>query len=447
MATANAAPGSSVLKQLLCTAGVRAAGMVGRAVVFLCAVRALHPLDYGYYSLIGTTLSLSSLIGTGNAASYFIRILPGTSATVQYGTLKRLAAPIFLVNCGLALAGVAGYALLFPKAHSLALWVALIHLLEIASALLESFFLGCNRIYASNGFMFARTAGYAALVAALMALGWANLHTILIAWAAGDVLALIAAGCMIDRRTFLDSPRYDIPLSAAARYSLPLLIAALAAMLIKFGDRYLIAYFLGVAAVSPYDIAYKIVNMVYSLTVLVANTVLVPRIMHAENRGDGGDRDLQIARGTKLALYGFGACLLIMAASSSAVWTRVTGNAQYASARGLALALGVSTLISIASNPAGWALMAKNRTGALAVIDTCGAFVIGAMDCLTLPVLGVYGAAISAIVGRAGTCTAKHLYARSKQLATLRSFTDWAEERRIALRFARAVQPSAWTRS
>jgi O-antigen/teichoic acid export membrane protein len=228
---------------------------------------------------------------------------------------------------------------------------------------------------------------------------------------------------------------------------LPLLVASLAAMLIKFGDRYLIAYFLGVAAVAPYDIAYKIVNMIYGLTVLVVNTVLIPRVMHAENRGDGDDRDLQIVRGTKLSIYGFGACLLIVAASSSTVWTRVTENAQYSSARGLALALGVSVLIGIAANPAQLALMAKNKTGALAFIDTCGACVIGAMDCITLPDLGVYGAAMSAIAGLASTCAAKHLYARSKHLATLRTFTDWTDERRIALRLARAVQPSAWTRS
>src|ERR1039458_7115974 len=99
-------------------------------------------------------------------------------------------------------------------------------------------------------------------------------------------------------------------------------------------------------------------------------------MMRAENRGDGGDRDLQIARGTKLSMYGFGACLLFVAASSSTIWTRATGNAQYSSARGLALALGVSVLIGIAANPAQWALMAKNRTGALAVIDTCGACLI-----------------------------------------------------------------------
>jgi O-antigen/teichoic acid export membrane protein len=440
-------PGGSVPRQLISTAGARAGGLAGRAVIFLCAVRALHPLDYGYYSLIGTTLYLSSVIGTGNAASYFIRILPGKSPAVQYGTLKRLASPILLANCALVFAVTAGCWALFPKTASIVFVVASIHLLEILSALLESFFLGCNRIYASNGFMFARAAGYAAIIAALMALKWANLPTIVLAWGAGDAIALIAAACMIDWRTFLTSPRPETPLGEAARYSLPLLAGSLAGMLIKFGDRYLIAYFLGVAAVAPYDVAYKIVNMIYGMTVLVVNTVLVPRVMHAENRGDGSDRDRQIARGTKLSMCGFGACLLMVAASSSTIWIRVTGNAQYAGSRGLALALGASVLIGIAANPAQWALMAKNRTGVLGLIDSCAACAIGALDCLLLPILGVYGAAMSAIAGLTGACAAKHLYARSKQLATLRSFTDWAEEKRLALRLARAIQPSAWTRS
>jgi O-antigen/teichoic acid export membrane protein len=430
---------STVAAQVATTLAARIVTIVGRTSVFLCAVRTLQPVEYGYYSLIGSTISIASLVATGNIAAYLIRALPGTSSSAQYRTFKKLLFLVLRANFGLAVLGIGVYAALYRRIPLIVCLLAVLLLLELASPLAESFFLGCNRVYAMNVCVLVRTTLFAAITALLWPLMLLNLNSLIMAWIAADFGALVAAYCMMDGQQLRNRSSSDVRMASVAKYSLPLLGASLAWMLVRFGDRYLVAYFLGVPAVAPYDIAYKVVNTIYSLTALVVSTVLVPRVMHAENTGDDRDRDRSIASGTKLAMCAFGACLVAIIASPSWVWVKVTGHPGYHDVRGLAIVLGTSTLVGVAANPAQWVLLAKKRTGALAVIDTCGAGLIGILECVTIPLLGLYGAAMSTFIGLASTCVAKHAYARSKMLSTLRTFTDWSDEKRFVYGLAEAI--------
>lgn len=431
--------GSTIAAEVAATMTARALTIVGRASVFLCAVRTLQPVEYGYYSLIGSAITISSLVLTGNIGAYLIRALPGTSLSSQYSAFKKLLVQVMGSNFALVFVGVGVVAIVLRRVPVIVFLLALLLLAELASALAESFFLGCKRVYAMNVCLLVRTILFASATALLSLLGLLNLNHLIMAWIGSDSGALFAAYTMMDREHLRNGSPSDLKLSHVARYSLPLLSAALALTLMKFGDRYLIAYFLGVAAVAPYDIAYKLVNTIYSLTALAVSTVLVPRVMHGENTGDDRSRDRNIARGTKLAMCSFGLCLAVIIVSPAWIWVKVTGHPGYHDVRGLAIVLGMSTLIGVATNPAQWVLMAKNRTGALAVIDSCGASVIGILDCLSIPMLGLYGAAMSTLIGLAATCVTKHAYARSKMLSTFQTFSDWSDEKRIVSGLAEAM--------
>jgi len=205
----------------------------------------------------------------------------------------------------------------------------------------------------------------------------------------------------------------------------------------KFGDKYLIARYLGVVDVARYAFAYSMVNMAYGLTVLVSNTVLLPHIMGAENEADLGGRNRHIGRATKLGVYGLLVSAMVYAILPARLWALIAGHDDYQGVKGLALALVAASLLSVLGNPASFVLLAKRKTGVLALTDVSGVVLIAAANTLLLPAIGLYGAALSATISFGVTSALKHFVVWRERLFDSRVLIDFSDEKWVLSRVVR----------
>ena len=426
-----------IVHQLFHTAVLRVLSTGARAVTFVLVVRLLTPRDYGWYALITTTLYIATLVSSLNFPSYFIRALPGRQEATQYGIFRGLTGPVLIANGLVAILCATAGRYFLPGEHAhVAELAALIYFFEIAGGQVENFFLGCKKIQNANWIMGLRTLSMALFVGGLVFVGWQTLEAILGAMLAAEVLALLVGLSWLSWSALRVAKAPTGLWSEALLYSLPLLGSGLAFMGMKFGDKYLVAHYLGLVAVARYSFAYAMVNLAYGLTVLVSNTVLVPHIMGAENEDDVASRNRHIVRATKLAVYGLLAAAVAYAVIPSGFWALFSGHRDYLGVKGLALALTVASLMSVLGNPAHFILLAKKKTGILALIDVGGVCSIAGLNVLLLPSFGLYGATLSAAISFAATSALKHLYVWQQKIFNPRDLLNWADEKEALSRLA-----------
>lgn len=427
-----------IASQLFHTAAIRVLSMGARAVTFALVVRLLSPGGYGWYALINTTIYISVGLATLNLNSYLIRELPNREEGTQYAILRGLLGPLLIVNAVVAgLVATLGEVFVPSGRAYLIPVVALVYLFGVANDLTENFFLGCKRIRNANWMTAGRAISMAALLTVLAMSGLRSLEATVGALLGAEVFAFLLAARWLHWSLFWRAMAPQGLWRQSLAYSLPLLAASLGFMMMKFGDKYLIARYLSVVDVARYTFAYSLVNMAYGLTVLVSNSVLVPHIMGAENDSDLRERNRQIVRATKLGVYGLLVFALVYAVFPARLWVLFTGHSEYVGVKGLTLVLAVASLLSVAGNPASFVLLAKRRTAVLGSIDVAGVVLLAALNILLLPAMGLYGAGLGAAISFGVTSASKHLVVWREKLFDSRILMDLSDEKWVLNRMVR----------
>ncbi|MGF1476349.1 MAG: lipopolysaccharide biosynthesis protein [Geminicoccaceae bacterium] len=372
------------------------AAVLGLAAVSVFS-RLVTPEVYGIYTLvIAASYSLVEILFQW-LRSGVIRFLPGATD----GGTKVVSAA--LIGCGLlmvliiVLAGLLVVTKVLPVPTHLVLLGTGILLakgaFELRLAVLQSHQRPQDYAILSTG----RAAG-GLVIGSALALAGGGAEGILIGWLIANCLPL---GSIITARGHRARMTAEVgdTLKTMAVFGLPMALVSLGGALIANGDRYVIAYLIGVDAAGAYAVPYDLAQR--SLFMLVAISFLAssPAVFRAYERGEPevGQAKL-LAQMRLILLIGFPAATLLGAAAPL-VSRIVLGEGFREAANELLPWISAAVLIhGINSFYASYGLTITRRTMWNAVIVFAGAGFNLALNFMLIPEMGALGAAIATLV-------------------------------------------------
>lgn len=392
-----------------------AALSLGSLAVNSVLTRALAPQTVGLYFLAVSLVGFAAAIGRVGLNLSVVRLVahmdttrgPAAAASV-WRTSLRLAALAALVT-GVALAFIV-VPLLAPSAfHStrlaglgplIGLWCVVEALRLVASEALRGFGeIGAATVLGDAG---RQTLFLFGVGAALLISGRLTLNVVLVCAVAAGALVLVIALLRLRSRT-TRFPRGGAVVRPASilRVSSPMMVTAVALLLVGQGDVWLAATFLPKADVGIYAATSRLVLLVV-FPLYIGNVVLTPVIarLHAEGRRAELERVLRLA-----ATVAAVPTLLIVAVlllAGPLVLDLVYGDAYRAGASVLAV-LACGQLVNALVGSCGQALMMTGHQRLMMTVTTVGGVLfvlLGALATWWWGALGLAAASAAATAGR-----------------------------------------------
>ena len=179
-------------------------------------------------------------------------------------------------------------------------------------------------------------------------------------------------------------------------YSLPLLPAALSCWVVELSDRYIIAYFLGVASVGIYSPAYSLGYMLRMFMYPIA-TILHPTIfkLYEDNKIEELKRYLEYSLKIFL-MFAIPALFGLTVLSKSILLTLTTS--EYASAYLVVPIAALGTIFYVCGGTISLILLVLKRTKVMMWVNVAGASINIVLNIVLIPIIGILGAAISTLI-------------------------------------------------
>jgi O-antigen/teichoic acid export membrane protein len=189
-------------------------------------------------------------------------------------------------------------------------------------------------------------------------------------------------------------------LADAARYAAPLIPAAVAAWALDRGDRFVIGYFMGPAAVGVYSAQYALAVLLMSFQ-LPFQVTLLPKVAALWDRDREAARryiNMSVKFFLTLAIP-FSALMLVLAPEL----LRRIGNREIAEAAGLnTLLIAAGVLLWAVTLMQNQVFHGARQTKVIGATNTAAALVNLALNLALIPLFGIAGAALATLVTFAG---------------------------------------------
>ncbi len=218
----------------------------------------------------------------------------------------------------------------------------------------------------------------------------------------GTILAegivIVAIGALFFRDRLLDPFRLDRTLlRAGIAFGLPLIVYELATITLDAGDRLLVRRYLGAYALGYYSVAYGMSDYVNNLLITPLNLALTPIYMRLWT-SQGRERTIAfLSQGFDLFVMA-AACVLAIAAATSHDAVLLLASSKYRGADTLipTIIAGLLMYTSHAFVSAG--LIIHKKTVVFAKILVVSAVLNIILNCILLPRLGLYAAALNTLL-------------------------------------------------
>lgn len=198
------------------------------------------------------------------------------------------------------------------------------------------------------------------------------------------------------------------------RYSAPLIVASLSELILNFGDRYIIALFLGQEAVANYSVAYAIPDYIQNTIVFSFNLSLYPSIMTLWGQRRTSEADVLINK--FLSLY----LLIAVPIAFGIVAIRhelmpLVASSKYAESSQYLAILTVGIMLRGLYFPLAAGLYREKKTSVLAAVNGVGMVLNIGLNFLLIPRFQLYGAAFATMLSYMFVLAGCYRYARQIQ--------------------------------
>jgi O-antigen/teichoic acid export membrane protein len=385
---------------------------------FLLAIytaRYLGLADLGIYGLLvaGTTI-VPAIAGFGMTDWIVRRIvdLPSAQALPLMASRSTLTICVHLVLQPLLLLADVLLGELVPV--RLAALGGLILLLDNLNSEATDMLVARRRILLANGLTFLRAGLWPLLVIAvgLTFPQTRTLEALLIGWAAmlvassSILLGLLAQG----ERWRHMRPQWGLFLPQLAG-SRALYVKDVSGTLGIFFDRFIISVFLGLELTGVYTFFWSITNVVHTLALVGMLLAQLASLLAAGRKADKTEfhaieRSLQIEIGGWTLLLSFGVAV------ATPLLLPYLGRPLLEDYLGVFWIILFATMLRIAADGYGYALLALNRDSEIAIVAFVGALASAMLNAILTPLAGLWGAATAYVITAAGLLAIRYYLTR-----------------------------------
>jgi len=179
-------------------------------------------------------------------------------------------------------------------------------------------------------------------------------------------------------------------------FSLPLIPAALSCWVVEISDRYLIAYFLGVASVAIYSPAY-ILGTVIGMFMSPFGITMLPTMFKLYENNKIEELKMHLKYSLKVYLmFAIPSLFGLTVLSRSLLLTFTTS--EFVSAYLIVPFVALGTIFYVGGGTIGIILQILKKTKILAVVGGAGAVINLILNIILIPIIGILGAAISTLI-------------------------------------------------
>lgn len=375
---------------------LRGLTLASRFLLSLLLARMLTPAEMGDYGLLTAALAFALLAIGLEFYSYTLReMVPATPARrariIVDQMVLGLAALLVIGGCGLA-ALIAG---LFPP--RLAPWFLLILITEHISLEATRILIITERPVRAYVGVFLRGGIWVYAMAVLMSAtpSTRTLETVLVWWALGGTLAIAFSAVSLSNLPWRDLKGYRPDWSAifaGLRTASPFVLTAAGALVISYADRFIIDRFVGREALGIYTFYSTILIGLLSLGGSVSHQFL-PKVI------SGYTASVQAYR---TALRTFSWSLLTLALGTTIIsgllmapMLNILGLSLYASSIWVFYAMLPGIFLRMMADVPSYALYAARSDNYLLFCNLGAALISTLLNLLLVPILGIYGAALT----------------------------------------------------
>lgn len=379
--------------------------MIAGLVSFPIWTRVLSKAEYGIFSLIGVTIAMGvgfSKFGIQHAAlrfhSDFKEKSIGRDISYYYTTL--FFGTLFI--SGLLILP----ALLFAKT-SLAQHIdrAVIEMLPLVAALifigslssiLMMFIRADNRAGLHSFFAVGKRYGQLLFALVVVFYFMRNIRGLFLGYAISESIILLALIVLFAKKMNLSSISFDF-FKESIRYGFPLIWMELSNMLLNFGDRYLIKYFIGSEAVGVYSAGYNAANMVQAILVAPLRLAVIPMYLKIWNK-EGKEETKDFLNHTLDYYFMLGIPIIIGMSWYGKEIITLLASSKYEEAA-LIIPYIILALVIFGANPIFTAgLRIYKKTTVMMTSSMVAAFINIVLNIFLIPRFGIMGAAYATLI-------------------------------------------------
>lgn len=376
---------------------LRGLTLASRFLLSVLLARMLTAEQLGDYGLITATLAFALLALGLEFYSYMYREMVPASPRQRaqmIATLLVLAATAFLVVALVSiLAVLTGF---FPA--QLAAWFLLILATEHLSLEATRILIIMSRPVRAYMGVFLRGGIWVYAIAALMFTlpGSRSLETVLIWWALGGTASVLFAAFSLRDLPWREVGRPDLAwIAGGLRVARPFMLTAGGALTISYVDRFMIDHSAGRAELGIYTFYSTIAIGMLSLGASVSHQFL-PKVIAAWSIGADAYRDA--VRTFFWSLAGITAGMVALAASLIVPLLALMQLTQYALSVGVFFVMLPGLFLRILADVPSYALYAAKADTSLLICNLGSAIVAIVLNLILVPVMGLYGAALSGCI-------------------------------------------------
>lgn len=378
---------------------LRGLTLSSRFLLSVLLARMLSPDEMGQYGLVTAVLAFALLALGLEFYSHTLReLVPASPARraeiiadqIALGTVTFLAVGLF--------SGLAVFMDLFPS--RLAPWFLLILATEHVSLEATRILIITSRPVRAYIGVFLRGGAWVYAIAILMFTvpSSRSLETVLIWWAFGGAISIIFA--MV---TLSDLPWREIRnkrpdwawIYSGLLAARPFMLTAAGALTISYIDRFMIDAFVGRAELGIYTFYSTISIGILSLGASVSQQFL-PKIIDAYALGRAAFR--KVIHSFFWSLFGVTGGMIVLAAALISPVVAVLQLTEYAQSAGVFFLMLPGVLLRVLADVPSYALYAARADSDLLFCNLGSAIVSILLNIALIPVLGIYGAALSSCV-------------------------------------------------
>lgn len=376
---------------------LRGLTLASRFLLSVLLARMLTAEQLGEYGLITATLAFALLALGLEFYSYMYREMVPASPRQRaqmIATLLVLAATAFLVVALVSiLAVLAGF---FPA--KLASWFLLILATEHLSLEATRILIIMSRPVRAYMGVFLRGGIWVYAIAALMFTlpGARSLETVLIWWAVGGAASVLFAAFSLRDLPWREIGRPDWAwIAGGLRVARPFMLAAGGVLTISYFDRFMIDHSAGRTALGIYTFYSTIAIGMLSLGASVSHQFL-PKVIAAWPAGADAYRDA--VRTFFWSLAGIAAGMVALAAGLIVPLLALMQLTQYALSVGVFFVMLPGLFLRILADVPSYALYAAKADTSLLICNVGSAIIAIFLNLILVPVMGLYGAALSGCI-------------------------------------------------
>jgi O-antigen/teichoic acid export membrane protein len=375
---------------------LRALTLSSRFLLSVLLARMLSPDEMGQYGLVTAVLAFALLALGLEFYSHTLReMVPASPARRAEIIADQIAlgAVTFLI-VGL-LSGLAVWAGLFPS--RLAPWFLLILATEHISLEATRILIITSRPIRAYIGVFLRGGVWVYAIAILMFTlpSSRSLETVLVWWALGGAVSIVFAAVSL-----LDLPWRELRnkrpdwawILAGLRAARPFMLTTAGALTISYIDRFMIDGFVGRGALGIYTFYSTISIGILSLGASVSQQFL-PKIIAAYSAGSAAFR--KVIHTFSWSLFGVAAGMIVLAAVLISPMLAMLQLTQYAQSAGVFFLMLPGILLRVLADVPSYALYAARADDKLLFCNLGSATVSILLNIALIPMLGIYGAALS----------------------------------------------------